>query len=224
MLPFPKYALAWRNLIFRYWSSSVVRLLKIEVEVTNAPPVGAFLLVSNHLSYLDVVLLASQVDCTFIAKSDVSRWPAIGALARLVKTIFVDRNNRRDVVGVLKKMEKSIDDGLGVVLFAEGTSTSGRSVSPFKSSLLEFASRRKLPVHCASISYSTRASEPSADQSVCWWGDMTFTDHFFRLMQLTGVSAKLTFGREPVVASDRRVLSTKLWQAVNAQFTPVAAH
>lgn len=220
----PGLELRWRNFNFRNWSRWVVFLLNIKLEISNTPPKGSFLLVSNHLSYLDIALLASQVDCTFIAKSEVSQWPFIGLLARSVRTLFINRNRRRDVVTTMQAIERSMDNGLGVVLFAEGTSTAGHSVAPFKTSLLELASSKKLPVHYASISYATRLDEPSPEQSVCWWGEMTFTDHFFRMLQLSGVEATVTFGCEPIIAADRRELSARLWQAVNAQFTPVIAH
>lgn len=220
----PKAELRWRNLNFRTWSRFVVRLLNIKLVVTNRPPSGSFLLVSNHLSYIDVVVLASQVDCTFIAKSEVSSWPLIGPLAQWFGTIFINRSQRRDLLSVINKMKHSLAEGLGVVLFAEGTSTNGRKVTPFKSSLLEFASRHQLPVHYASVSYTTYGEDPSADVSICWWGTMTFADHFFQMMQLRGFEAQLRFGVEPIVSSDRRMLTSRLWQAINEQFIPVVAN
>lgn len=223
LLPFPNYSRIWRNFSFHAWSNSVISILNITLNIRNTSPAGAFLLVVNHLSYLDVVVLTSQIDCTFIAKSEVSQWPLIGLLARSVSTIFINRKQRRDVVTAMRKIRHSMNAGLGVVLFAEGTSTSGERVLPFKSSLLEFAACEQLAVHYASISYRTGCDEPYAAESVCWWGDMTFPDHFWRLMQLKGLAATLTFGATPVVANDRRVLSTGIWQAVNAQFIPVVS-
>jgi 1-acyl-sn-glycerol-3-phosphate acyltransferase len=121
-------------------------------------------------------------------------------------------------------MHRLIDAGLGVVLFAEGTSTSGQHVARFKSATLDLAARRHLPVYYASISYATNLEETRADQSVCWWGDMTFPDHFFRLLQLTGFEATLTFGPDPIMDQNRQLLAAKLWHAVSAQFIPVAVH
>ncbi len=217
-------AVAWRNWSFRTWARTVIRLLNIRVATNNAGPNAPFLLVSNHLSYIDIVVLASQLDCTFIAKSEVAAWPIVGRLGALMNTIFIDRNRKKDVIGATHQIHNLIDAGLGVVLFAEGTSTSGQQVSPFKSATLELAARRQIPVHYASISYATKTEETSADQSVCWWGDMTFPDHFFRLLQLSGFEAALTFGPEPMVDHDRHVLAAKLWHAVKAQFVPVAVH
>ena len=217
-------ALAWRNWNFRSWARTIIRLLNIRVATNNAGPRAPFLLVSNHLSYVDILVLASQLDCTFVAKSEVAAWPVLGRLGAMMNTIFIDRNRKKDLMDATRQMHSMIDAGLGVVLFAEGTSTSGQQVSPFKSATLELAARRQIPVHYASISYATKLEETSADQSVCWWGDMTFPDHFFRLLQLSGFEAALTFGPEPMVDHDRHVLASKLWHAVTAQFVPVAVH
>ena len=221
---FPSAKLAWRNRNVRMWACSIVQVLNIKVAVTHKGPEAPFLLVANHLSYMDILVLASQLNCTFIAKSEVARWPVIGSLARFINTIFINRNRKRDVVRAMSETQRLIDSGLGVVLFAEGTSTAGQKVSPFKSSLLELAARQNIPVHYASITYATSFDETSADKSVCWWGDMSFTGHFFRLLQLSGFEARVTYGPEPIVAADRRVLAVRLWAAVSAQFTPVPMH
>lgn len=224
LLPFRHASIGWRNLHFMTWAKLVVVLLNIKIDSSIIPSTKPFLLVANHLSYIDIVVLASKLHCAFVAKSEVSRWPVIGWLSRATDTVFINRRQHRDLKRAMHKVEKLIDSGLGVVLFAEGTSTAGQHVAPFKSSMLAFAADKQIPVHYASISYSTKRDEASADQAVCWWGEMTFSDHFFRLVQLSGFRAQLRFGSEAIVAADRRVLAAKLWQAVNAQFVPVSAN
>jgi len=216
--------LLWRNWHFRAWARVVVRLLNIRINPTTFTPSKPFLLVANHLSYIDIVVLAAKLDCTFIAKSDVAHWPIIGWLSKVTDTIFINRRQHRDLNRAMHSAQRFIEQGLGVVLFAEGTSTSGKEVAPFKSSMLEFAAQKSVPVCYASLSYATSPNEASAAETICWWGDMTFPDHFFRLLQLSGFEATLNFGRDPIVANDRRVLANRLWQAVNAQFIPVSAH
>jgi 1-acyl-sn-glycerol-3-phosphate acyltransferase len=190
------------------------------INVRNEPPTGPFLMVSNHLSYVDVIVLGSQTDCAFIAKSEVASWPIIGLISRTMDTIFIDRSSRKDIPRVMQRIDKTLRRGLGVVLFAEGTSTNGQSVLPFKASLLEFAARNQLPVHYASVGYVVPSGETSAGQSVCWWGDMTFPGHLFRLLQLPWFEASVAYGSEPIVAGDRRVLAARLWSAVSAQLRP----
>lgn len=217
----PGASRAWRGRVFRAWARAVARVLGMRVDVQGVAPRGPFLLVSNHLSYVDVVALASRLECVFVAKSEVERWPVVGRLCRGVNTIFVDRRNRRTLPRVLDAVERSLGEGSGVVLFAEGTSTGGARVAPFRSPLLEHAARERVPVHFASISYRTPPDEPRAREAVCWWGDMTFLRHFYGLLTLPHFDARLAFGGHTVWAGDRKVLAGRLWLAVNAQFVPV---
>ncbi len=80
-----------RRFIFRRWAKATAALLGIKINAQGRPPRGAFFLVSNHLSYLDIVVFAALTDCVFVAKSEVSRWPVIGFLCRCMNTIFIDR-------------------------------------------------------------------------------------------------------------------------------------
>jgi 1-acyl-sn-glycerol-3-phosphate acyltransferase len=138
-----------------------------------------------------------------------------------VNTIFVNRRNRRSLPRVLDAVARALDEGTGVVLFAEGTSTCGANVAPFKSSLLELATQRRASVHFASLSYRTPPDEAHASESVCWWGDMTFLRHLYELFMLPGFDVSLAFGEQPICDDDRKALARRLWSAVNAQFIPV---
>ncbi len=220
---FREAALSWRKQNFGGWARASARILRMRVNVHNAPPASPFLMVSNHLSYVDIVVLESQVDCAFIAKSEIASWPILGLMCRTLDTIFIDRKRKRDLPKVMAKVESTLERGLGVVLFAEGTSTGGRRVSPFKSSLLDFATRRFFPVHYATINYTAPAEESPAEQSVCWWGDMTFPGHVFRLLQLPHFDANVVFGSEPILAEDRHVLARELWSAVSSQLARAEA-
>ncbi|HWP42972.1 MAG TPA: lysophospholipid acyltransferase family protein [Blastocatellia bacterium] len=220
-LPLERASYRWRCFVFRSWARATARLLGARIEIRGAPPEPPFFLVSNHLSYVDVAIFASAVDCVFIAKQDVSRWPLLGLLSRSMGTIFINREKRRDVARVNALIERALASGKGIVLFAEGTSTEGAAVRPFKPALLERAAALRLPVSYASISYSTPAGEAPAHLSVCWWGDMTFLDHLFALFRLPGFHATLAFGPRSIQETDRKLLALKLRQAVEEQFIPV---
>ncbi|MGH9940848.1 MAG: lysophospholipid acyltransferase family protein [Pyrinomonadaceae bacterium] len=211
----------WRGFNFRAWARAVARVAGMKIELLGVPPRGSFFLVSNHLGYMDIVALAACLDCVFVAKSEVARWPVIGFLCRSMNTVFIDRRRCRHLPTALARISRTLAAGSGVVLFAEGTSTSGANVAPFKPSLLELAARERMPVHYASLSYRTPRGEAPAHQSVCWWGDMTFLKHLFGLFQLSGFEAQLSFGAQPIEEEDRKLLAKKLWAAVNAQFVPV---
>ncbi len=216
-----RQALRWRNRTFGDWARASARIMGLSIHVRNTPPVAPFLLISNHLSYVDIVVLASQLNCAFVAKREVARWPILGFISASMNTVFIDRKRKRDLLRARGTAEATLNRGLGLVLFAEGTSTGGGNPQPFKSSMLDFAARRRMPVHYASIEYVVAPNEQPARQSVCWWGSMTFPGHFFRLLQLSAFDARLTFGSQPIVNDDRKLLAVQLWSAVSEQLKPV---
>ncbi|MDH3582345.1 MAG: 1-acyl-sn-glycerol-3-phosphate acyltransferase, partial [Hyphomicrobiales bacterium] len=123
---------------FPHWyHRRVCRLLgirfKVEGEIAQSRRV---LLVSNHVSWLDIPVLSALSPLSFVAKSEVSKWPFVSWLAKLQRTVFIDRTRRADVGTVSSQMRRRLEDGDVLVLFAEGTSTDGNRVLPFKSALL----------------------------------------------------------------------------------------
>ena len=216
-----KASYCWRNFNFRTWAKLTNILLQMRVEATGTPPQAPFFLVSNHLSYMDIVAFAAQLDCVFIAKSEVADWPVLGLLCRSMGTIFVDRNSRMDVLRVNRLIEQALRNGKGVLLFPEGTSTPGTELLPFHSALLEPAVQQGCPVSFATVSYRTPVGQPPAHLSVCWWGEMSFLAHFYQLLHLKSVEAALVFGSYSIRADDRKVLARKLWQAVSEELIPI---
>jgi 1-acyl-sn-glycerol-3-phosphate acyltransferase len=210
-----------RFLAVRAWARWVARVVGMKVVVDGDPPRPPFLLVSNHLSYVDIVAYATTIDCVFIAKSEIAHWPAIGRLARSIGTIFIDRESLTDLPRVLAVTRGALASGKGIVIFAEGTTTRGDRVQPFGSSLFELPARDNLPVCYASITYRTPKAEAPASNSICWWGDAEFLPHLLDLLEVREFEAVVTFGQEPIRAINRKILAKQLWEAVNSQFTPV---
>jgi 1-acyl-sn-glycerol-3-phosphate acyltransferase len=208
---------AWTQRVFRAWARALLRILGVRLHVEGTPPSPPFLLVSNHLSYLDVLVLAAIARPVFVSRADVADWPFAGRLAKSVGTIFVNRDLKRDLTRVAADIEDRLGRGLGVVLFAEGTSTDGTDVLPFKPSLLEPVARAARPAHYASLAYETPHDAPPARDAVCWWGEMEFAPHLRGLLGIRRIDAHVTFGNEPIASTDRRVLAEELWQAVRRQ-------
>jgi 1-acyl-sn-glycerol-3-phosphate acyltransferase len=212
---------SWRNWIFRHWAKAIALALGMKIKVEGVPPQAPFFLVSNHLSYVDIIAFASQLDCVFVSKSEVRDWPVVGFLCRSMGIIFIDRERRADIPRVIGLIEQAWQKKQGVIVFPEGTSSKGSGLLPFKPSLLEPAVKARLPVSYASLTYQTRAPETPAYLSVCWWGDMTFAPHALDLFRLSGFQATLVFGAQTFLEEDRKVLAQKLRDAIEQQFTPV---
>ncbi len=212
--------LAVRNAIFLWWGRTICRLMGMRVEVEGEAPRGRFFLVANHVSYVDVVLLASQVSAAFVAKSTLANWPLMGWMFLAADTIFIDRARKRDILRVMARVRGCLERDLGVLIFPEGTSTRGEEILRFKPSLLQLAAERDQPVHHVTLTYRAPGPRP-AHEMVCWWDDTPFVSHLLRLLALPHFDATLRFGSEPILAEDRKVLADRLRSAMTETFTPI---
>lgn len=211
-----------RGYLLRTWGRLSCRVIGIELEIVGNPPEPPFLLVSNHLSYVDIFVLFSQLRCLFVAKSDVKTWPLIGFIVKTCGILFIDRNRKRDVTRVNTLISKNITEDQGIILFPEGTTSPGLEILPFRTSLLEFPADRNFPVSYAALSYATKEeSDDPAYESVCWWTDIPFFNHFFELLKMKGFKAKIHFGSASIHDNDRKRLAEKLHQEVQHSFDPV---
>jgi 1-acyl-sn-glycerol-3-phosphate acyltransferase len=214
---------ARRHRVVRGWARSLLTILRIRIVAHGTPPRPPFLLVSNHLSYLDVIVLASLVDTRFVAKREVRRWPLFGSAANAIGCIFVDRDTPRDAIRAGRAMQEAFEEGHGIVLFAEGTSSEGATVLEFRPALLEWPARDQRPVHTVALSYHQGPGDPPASHTLCWWGDMTFLPHLAGVCRLGPSIARVAFGVGPVTGSDRRALSQTARAALLADFIPSGA-
>lgn len=210
----------WRQTVFGIWSKLFGRIAGMDVEVIGNPPKAPFLLVSNHLSYVDIPALRIAVDAVFVAKSEIKEWPLAGTIIANMGNIFIDRKNRRDIPCAGEEIVQRLRAHEGVIIFPEGTSTKGESVLPFNSSFLEFAARIDMPVSYASLRYKTPNGSPHPSERICWWDDTTFMAHLWRLFSLQRFSAIVTFGDQPILNSNRKELAAELHTRVESIFVP----
>ena len=173
---------------------------------------AAGLIVSNHLTYLDILMYSAARPCLFVAKSEVRRWPLLGTLAKLGGTIFVDRGRSLQAAEANRKIEQGLRDGLAVLVFPEGTSTDGREVLPFRSPLFEPAIRAGASVTAAAIRYH---ADDAAEDQVTYWGDMVFAPHLFRTMCIRGLAAEISFD-SPSRFPDRKSAAREAWRQVQS--------
>ncbi|MEQ9310488.1 MAG: lysophospholipid acyltransferase family protein [Balneolaceae bacterium] len=211
----------WKAKRRKIWGNAVARIIGMRVLVNGNPPKTPFFLVSNHLSYVDVWVLYSQLNCTFIAKSEVKSWPIIGFVLATSGVLFVDRSKRKDVKRVNDEISNNLTEDQGIVLFPEGTTSAGHNILPFKSSLFQYPATEELPVSVASLHYETPDTEIPAFKSVCWWDDTSFFKHLFYLFVMNEFTATVTFSEETVINSNRKVLASSTQKILERTFKPV---
>jgi 1-acyl-sn-glycerol-3-phosphate acyltransferase len=210
----------WRRVIMRGWCRWICRVLGVRVRVEGTVPAETQFIICNHLSYLDIAVLGGLADTAFVSRADVAQWPVIGWLAQRFDTVFLERSRKRDLPEVNAIIRARLDRGGILLMFPEGTSGSGDSLLPFKSSLLGPAAGGSFAVAAACLRYRTGPDDPPAKNSVCWWGDMEFAPHARTLLSLSQVDATVRFGREARRASDRKQLTAVLEQDVQQMFEP----
>ena len=188
-------------------SRRMLQLLAVEVDARGAPP-SSGLLVCNHLSYLDILVLVTLAPSVFVSKSEVRHWPVFGWFSRMSGTLYVDRTRRSDVGRLTGEIRDVLRRGIVVVLFPEGTSSNGRDVLPFKSSLLEPVSGAQHALTVAHIGYAL--ADGSVENDICYWGDMTFFPHFLKLLTKRGIRARVRFAPIKHPAAQRKDLAPQL--------------
>jgi 1-acyl-sn-glycerol-3-phosphate acyltransferase len=178
----------------------------------SGPVPQSGLLVSNHLGYLDILLICSVAPAVFVSRADVRGWPMFGWLAKLGGTIFIQRERRMDVGAVNREIETALGAGLLVVVFPEGTSSNGETVLPFRASLLEPALHGGYEISIACLKYDLDDGDPKTE--VCYWGEHTFFPHLLNLLGKRQVRATLRFEKFNRTTDDRKELAKQLHAAV----------
>ncbi|GBU17055.1 MULTISPECIES: lysophospholipid acyltransferase family protein [Methylobacterium] len=170
---------------------AVLRLFSVRVTQSGTPPAPGepALVLSNHVSWLDILALGSLRPLSFVAKSEIAGWPVIGTLARLQRTIFIDRARRASTASVNETVAARLAAGDLIVLFAEGTTGDGNRVLPFRSSLVgaaraalqaEGARVDRIRLQPLAVTYPRRNGLPvvrGERPEIAWYGDMELAPH-----------------------------------------------
>lgn len=205
----------------RFWGVATLKLFSMNVKIEGSPPSPPFLVVSNHLSYIDIPVFSAILDATFVSKIEVRSWPVIGFMARTLGIIFIDRRKKSDVQRVNKKISDELNDLQGIVLFPEGTTSPGLEVMRFRPSLLEHAASSGMHVSYAALRYQTGKGDQHAYKTVCWWGNVHMLKHLYMMGYNRNIDVKIRFGEGSVSSDDRKVLASQLHRKVDELFDPV---
>jgi 1-acyl-sn-glycerol-3-phosphate acyltransferase len=219
------------KLVRPYWRA-VARIMKLRIAVEGHPPDrGPALLVSNHVSWLDVIALGAVVEAAFIAKTEVAGWPLIGPVARAGRTIFIDRSRRGDTARTVAAMQARFAGGDMLVLFAEGTSSDGRRVLKFRTALMAAATgpaQASLQIIPVSIVVLRLGGLPLCRRTmprVAWYGDMPFATHLWEVLKRGPVEMQIRF-HDPIAADevpDRKQLTRRCETVVRAGWQEAVA-
>lgn len=177
--------------------------LGVEIDVVGTfPESGA--VISNHLSYLDIIVFAAVHRCVFVSKAEIANWPVIGWMTTMSGTVYVERGHGGSARKASSGMQAAAEVGLPVVFFPEGTTTNGDAMLKFHSGILAQAMAAKHPVTAAYVRYcvgeGNDANVKVADD-VCYWGDTPMWPHVFRFLGLKNVRAEVRFADAPIVFS-----------------------
>jgi len=198
-----------------------LRIFQIETRVAGRLP-GRGLLVCNHLSYVDILVLAALTPSRFVSKSEVRKWPVFGWFAHLAGTIFVERSKRSQAARAAEEIGVALREGPVVVLFPEGTSSGGETILPFKSSLLEPAARHLHALTAGLIAYEL--ADGNVSEEVCYWKDMTLVPHLLNFLSKRTIQAFVHFTEAPHETTDRKVLARQLHSEVIRLKTAVSVY
>ncbi len=156
-----------------------------------------FLIVSNHMSYMDILVICSRYPACFVTSVEMRDIPFLGHLCKLAGCVFVERRNKKNLGLEVAEITEALSSGLNVVIFPEATSTNGESVIRFKRPLFSASTDSNIPVLPMTVNYNQmdgiKVDRTNRDY-VCWYGDMTFLDHLLRLCTITETQASLTVG------------------------------
>jgi lyso-ornithine lipid O-acyltransferase len=189
------------------WARVFLWIINGKVTFTGKIPAKG-LLVSNHLSYADIIVYGSLFPLVLVSKSEVRNWPVIGPLTKCAGTLFIRRDSRSDVVRIGNEMGTVVETGVLLALFLEGTTSTGETILPYRSSLLGPVEKFGWPVTPAWLHYTIEGGTMAED--ICYVGDATFFPHSLNMMSKRSFEAIVSFGEPVTGIEDRKELAREL--------------
>jgi 1-acyl-sn-glycerol-3-phosphate acyltransferase len=212
---FPRWPQQRREATVQAWSQRMLRVLGIPLHVRgDAPARGPVLLVANHISWLDILVMHAARHCRFVSKSDVKHWPLIGTLATGGGTLYIEREKRRDAMRVVHHMAESLRAGDIVAVFPEGTTGDGEALLPFHGNLIQAAISANAPVQPVALRFVDRATGKNSDGPL-YLGDDSLLQSLWRTLAGRPFVAHVRFGAlQEADGRDRRQWAHDLREAV----------
>ena len=206
----------------------MVKLLGFNIKLNNLEAWDIlqeenFLIIANHVSYLDIAILTSIRPFLFITSHEMKNTPFLGQLTQLGGSLYTDRKKFTGIMGEIKNFATFLHDGFNVVLFPEATSTDGKQLRNFKKSLLQVAIEAQKPILPICIKYVSNDNQPISDKNrdnLYWYGDMAFLPHFMRLVKTKQTEIEVTVLDKIQVTpqSERKNLSDNAFEQISKKY------
>jgi 1-acyl-sn-glycerol-3-phosphate acyltransferase len=216
-LVFPFIDRATQLRIIKRWSRGVLNILHVRVHVEGTPPTGSTptVLVSNHVSWLDIWLIHSVSPVRFVAKSDIRRWPLVGWLVTKAGTIFIEREKRHDTARTNRRIIDTLTMGERVGIFPEGTTTDGSELKPFHASLFQPALGAGARIAAVALRYPAPGGGPNLDAA--YSGDRSLLESLRLILRHRSLRAEVIFAGVVDVSGKTRREIARETEALIAQ-------
>ena len=214
-LRFGRMSVAEQHSAVQQWAQGVLRIMGIELQVHGRAHAGPVLLVANHISWLDIVVMLAAQYCRFVAKSELKAWPLVGPLATAAGTLYIERASSRDALRVVHHMAERLQAGDVLAVFPEGTTGDGVEVLPFHANLLQAAIAAQAPAQAVGLRFVDAWGQPSF--APCYVGDDTFLGSVWRTLCARGLVVHVAFAAPDLPQGrNRRVWAVDLRAQVMA--------
>ncbi|WP_187360099.1 lysophospholipid acyltransferase family protein [Chitinolyticbacter meiyuanensis] len=223
---FPRLSEAERLCRIQSWSLALTHKLGISIRVQGIAP-GLYpanhLLLSNHISWLDIFVLNTVTVSRFVAKAEIRDWPVVGRLCHATGTLFIERERKRDTARVNNDMIEALQGGHCVAVFPEGTTSDGKGILPFRSSLLQAAIDAQATIQPVYLRYTDR--DGNWCDAAAYINEMTLTESLWKLLGARGLVAEINFlAPFPVGKEDRRTVTRFAEARIKAAHEALCRH
>jgi 1-acyl-sn-glycerol-3-phosphate acyltransferase len=212
---FPQLNQQQRDARVQVWAMQLLRIWGIDLEVRGKPvTLGPALLVCNHISWLDILVIHATRHCRFVSKSELRDWPVLGTLATGVGTLYIERAQRKDAMRMVKDMAKSLREGDVLAVFPEGTTGDGIGVLPFHANLIQSAIEAEAPIQPLALQF-VDAKTGEISMAAKYIDDDTLLDSVWSTLNARGLKAVVNFGElQQCQERDRRTWAHDLREEV----------
>ncbi len=207
----PRASAQKRGRLIREWAGKLPRMIGIEINHEGSldcpeafdsgitPNQMGRLLVSNHVTFLDPFVIDAVLPAGFVAKAEIGRWPVLGRIASAVGTIYIERKNKRSLIGIAESMIKALNEGRNVLVFPEGTTSSGTGILKLHSNLFEASAKTGAMTIPLLIHYKKDGKPTTV---TAWTGNESLMSRLWAILCSTGLS--VTVEILPALTGDNR--------------------